>query len=122
VKFKVGYPHVEQDRAVIRAARGAAGKDLQVMVDYNQSPTVPEAIGRIQLLEEEGLVWVEEPTRADDFTDHARIASECRTPIQIGENLWGAGRSDKEPLGGCIRLRDAGRHEDWRDYRLVTRS
>jgi mandelate racemase len=46
VKFKVGYPHVEQDRAVIRAARDAAGKDLQVMVDYNQSLTVPEAIGR----------------------------------------------------------------------------
>jgi len=88
VKFKVGYPHVEQDRAVIGAARGAAGKDLQVMVDYNQSLSVPEAIGRVQLLEEEALVWVEEPTRADDFAGHARIAAECRTPIQIGENLW----------------------------------
>jgi mandelate racemase len=35
------------------------------------------------------LVWVEEQTRADDFAGHARIAAECRTPIQIGENLWG---------------------------------
>jgi L-alanine-DL-glutamate epimerase-like enolase superfamily enzyme len=26
---------------------------------------------------------------ADDFAGHARIAAECRTPIQIGENLWG---------------------------------
>ena len=59
------------------------------MVDYNQSLSVPEAIGRVQLLEEEALVWVEEPTRADDFAGHARIAAECRTPIQIGENLWG---------------------------------
>jgi mandelate racemase len=122
VKFKVGYPHVEQDRAVIRAARGAAGKDLQVMVDYNQSLSVPEAIGRVQLLEEEALVWVEEPTRADDFAGHARIATECRTPIQIGENLWGAARPYKEPLGGCLRFRDAGRHEDWRGYGLVARS
>lgn len=89
VKFKVGYPQVEQDRAVIRAARGAAGQNLQVMVDYNQSLSVLEAIGRVQLLDEEMLVWVEEPTRADDFDGHARIASECRTPIQIGENLWG---------------------------------
>src|SRR5260370_7242194 len=89
VKFKVGYQHVEQDRAVIRAARGAASKDLQVMVDYNQSLSVPEAIGRVQLLEEEALVWVEEPTSAEDFAGHARIAAECRTPIQIGENLWG---------------------------------
>jgi mandelate racemase len=78
-----------QDQAVIRAARDAAGKNLQVMVDYNQSLSVPEAIGRVQLLEEEALVWVEEPTRADDFAGHARIAAECRTPIQIGENLWG---------------------------------
>jgi len=89
VKFKVGYAHVEQDRAVIRAARRAGGEDLQVMVDYNQSLSVPEAIRRVQSLEEEALVWVEEPTRADDFAGHARIASECRTPIQIGENLWG---------------------------------
>ena len=50
---------------------------------------VPEAIGGIQLLEEEALVWVEGPTRADDFAGHARIAAECQTPIQIGENLWG---------------------------------
>jgi mandelate racemase len=88
VKFKVGYPHVEQDRAVIRAARGEAS-DLEVMVDYNQSLCVAEAIRRIQFLEEEALVWVEEPTRADDYAGHARIAAECRTPIQIGENLWG---------------------------------
>ena len=47
-----------------------------------------EAIRRVQFLEEEALVWVEEPTRADDFAGHARIAAECRTPIQIGENLW----------------------------------
>jgi L-alanine-DL-glutamate epimerase-like enolase superfamily enzyme len=50
---------------------------------------VAEAIRRVQFLEEEALVWVEEPTRADDFAGHARIAAECRTPIQIGENLWG---------------------------------
>jgi mandelate racemase len=89
VKFKVGYQQVEQDRAVIRAARREGGKDLQVMVDYNQSLSVPDAIRRVQFLEEEALVWVEEPTRADDFAGHARIAAECRTPVQIGENLRG---------------------------------
>jgi mandelate racemase len=89
VKYKVGYQQVEQDRAVIRAARSEAGDNLQVMVDYNQSLSVAEAIRRVQLLEGDALVWVEEPTRADDFAGHARIAAECRTPIQIGENLWG---------------------------------
>src|SRR5919199_1770117 len=37
---------------------------------------------------EEGLYWIEEPTRADDFAGHARIAGEARTPICIGENWW----------------------------------
>jgi mandelate racemase len=89
VKYKVGYQQMEQDRAVIRAARSEAGANLQVMVDYHQSLSVAEAIRRVQFLEEEPLVWVEEPTRADDYAGHARIAAECRTPIQIGENLWG---------------------------------
>jgi len=35
------------------------------------------------------LYWIEEPTRADDFAGHARIAREARTPICIGENGWG---------------------------------
>ena len=35
------------------------------------------------------LYWIEEPTRADDFAGHARIAREARTPICIGENWWG---------------------------------
>jgi mandelate racemase len=55
VKYKVGYQQVEQDQAVIRAARSEAGKDLQVMVDYNQSLSVAEAIRRVQFLEEEAL-------------------------------------------------------------------
>ena len=47
VKYKVGYQQVEQDRAVIRAARSEAGDDLQVMVNYNQSLSVAEAIRRV---------------------------------------------------------------------------
>ena len=70
------------------------------MVDYNQSLSVVEAIRRVQFLEEEALVWVEEPTRADDFVGHARIAAECRTPVQIGENLWGP--HDQTPNTGNL--------------------
>jgi mandelate racemase len=78
VKFKVAYSQVEQDPAVIRAARSAAGKDLRVMVDYNKSLSVPKAIRRVQSLEEKELIWVEEPTRADDFAGHVRIGQRRR--------------------------------------------
>jgi mandelate racemase len=73
----------------VRAIRAELGRDVPVAVDYNQCLSVPEAIRRARALEDEGLLWIEEPTRADDFDGHARIAREAATPIQIGENWWG---------------------------------
>jgi mandelate racemase len=90
VKAKIGYPDVQTDLAVIRAIRAAAGPGVAIMVDYNQSLTPAEAIERLRRLEDEGLTWAEEPTLAHDFEGHAAIAREIRTPIQCGENWWGA--------------------------------
>lgn len=90
VKAKIGYPDVRTDLDVIRAIRAAAGPEVAVMVDYNQSLTPAEAVERLRHLEDEGLTWIEEPTLAHDFAGHAAIAREIRTPIQCGENWWGA--------------------------------
>ena len=90
VKAKIGYPRVEQDLAVIRAIRRAAGPGVAIMVDYNQSLTPADAVQRLRHLEDEGLTWIEEPTLAHDYQGHAHIAREIRTPIQCGENWWGA--------------------------------
>ena len=89
VKAKIGYPAVAEDLAVIRAIRSAAGTDVAIMVDYNQSLTPAEAVERLRQLDDEGLTWIEEPTLAHDYRGHARIAREIRTPIQCGENWWG---------------------------------
>jgi mandelate racemase len=89
VKAKIGYPTLRGDVETIRAIRSAVGPDVAIMVDYNQSLTPAEAIERLRHLDEEGLTWIEEPTRSHDFAGHARIASEVRTPIQCGENWWG---------------------------------
>jgi len=89
VKVKIGYPTVRQDVAVIRAIRQAIGEELAVMVDYNQCLTPVEAVQRLRILDDEGLTWVEEPTRAHDYAGHAFIAREIATPIQCGENWWG---------------------------------
>ncbi|MHB8730224.1 MAG: enolase C-terminal domain-like protein [bacterium] len=89
VKLKVGRSDLEADLDAIRAVRRAAGDGVAVMVDYNQCLTVPEAIRRAAALDAEGLAWIEEPVRADDYAGHAAVAREARTPIQIGENWWG---------------------------------
>jgi mandelate racemase len=89
MKAKIGYPTVEEDVAVIRAMRSATGGEAKLMVDYNQSLSPHEAVLRMRRLDEEDLTWVEEPTLAQDFRGHARVAREARTPIQCGENWWG---------------------------------
>jgi mandelate racemase len=90
VKAKIGYPTVQEDVAVVRAMRRAVGEGVSVMVDYNQSLTPAEAVERLRVLDGEGLAWVEEPTLAHDHAGHALVAREARTPIQCGENWWGA--------------------------------
>lgn len=88
-KVKLGRDDLAADLATIRAVRRAIGDDKQLMVDYNQSLAVPEAIRRVRVLDGEGVFWIEEPTRADDFEGHARIAEAASTAIQLGENWWG---------------------------------
>jgi mandelate racemase len=89
LKVKVGQADLAADLATIRAVRNVAGERIALMIDYNQSLSVVEAIARARVLDDEGLTWIEEPTRADDFAGHARIARAARTPIQLGENWWG---------------------------------
>ena len=89
IKAKIGYPTVQEDVSVVRAMRQAAGNGMAIMVDYNQCLDPTEAVRRIQVLDGEGLTWVEEPTLAHDYLGCARVARETRTPIQGGENWWG---------------------------------
>jgi mandelate racemase len=89
VKAKIGYPALREDIEVVRAMRSAVGDGVAVMVDYNQSLTPTEAVERGRALDDEGLTWIEEPTRADDYAGHAMIARAIDTPIQCGENWWG---------------------------------
>ena len=89
VKVRLGYPDSAADVAAVRAVRQAVGDEVLIMSDYNQSLSVPEAQQRAQRLDAEGLYWIEEPTRAEDYAGHAQIRTTASTPIQIGENCWG---------------------------------
>ena len=89
VKVRIGHPDVSKDVEVVRAVRSTIGENADLMVDYNQVLSVPEAVARARALDEEGIYWIEEPTRADDFAGHARISREAMTPVQLGENWWG---------------------------------
>jgi len=89
LKIKIGWPSLTEDLTVVRAARRALPADCALMVDFNQSLDVVEAIRRGRALDTEGVHWIEEPVRCDDFVSAARVAEAVDTPIQIGENFAG---------------------------------
>ena len=89
IKVRLGYEDARADVEIVRAIRNAVPDEITLMSDYNQSLTVPEAIQRAHALDGEGLCWIEEPTRADDYAGYARIRQATHTPIQLGENFWG---------------------------------
>jgi mandelate racemase len=87
IKLRLGYPTLEADLAAIRAVRSRLPAGVALMVDYNQALTVQEAIRRGRALDGEGLYWIEEPIRHDDFAGCAEIARTLATAVQIGENF-----------------------------------
>jgi len=87
IKVRVGRDDPREDVAAVRAVKQRVGDAITVMCDYNQRLTVNDAILRGRMLDDEGLAWIEEPVRHDDYAGCARIAAELRTPIQTGENL-----------------------------------
>ena len=89
IKVRLGYPAIAADIAVVRAVRRAVGDAMTLMSDYNQALSPAEAEQRARALDAEGLAWIEEPVRFDDYAGCARVAAAAATPIQIGENCWG---------------------------------
>ena len=90
VKLRLGRAEAKADMEALRAVKKAIGADITLMVDFNQALSVAEAIRRGRMIDDEGgVLWIEEPVRADDFAGTARVAREVATPIQIGENFMG---------------------------------
>ncbi len=87
VKIRIGRPDFSQDLAAVRNVKKRIGDDVFLMSDFNQSLSMNEAILRGRALDDEGLYWIEEPIRHDDYAGCAKVAAEVMTPIQIGENL-----------------------------------
>ena len=102
VKLRLGRPAAAADIEALRAVKKAIGAKVTLMVDFNQALTVAEAARRGRMIDEEGgVLWIEEPIRADDFAGCARVAREVVTPIQIGENFMGPEQMAQAIAAGC---------------------
>jgi len=90
VKLRLGYATLGEDVAAVRAVRKRIGDEAVLMADYNQGLTLDEALVRGGALDSEGLYWIEEPIRHDDYAGAAALCRALSTPVQIGENFAGA--------------------------------
>ena len=102
VKLRLGYLTMDDDLAVTRAVRRRLPDDVALMVDYNQALSRAEALRRGRALQDEGVYWLEEPIRHDDYAGHAAIARDLALPVQIGENFDGPkALADALSAGAC---------------------
>jgi mandelate racemase len=89
VKLRLGRDRIDDDRAAIRAVRDACGDDIKIMVDFNQGLTMDQALILCHALDDEGLIWLEEPIAYDNFAGYAQLTRELKTPVTLGENFYG---------------------------------
>jgi mandelate racemase len=87
VKLRLGHPALRADLAAVRAVRKRLPDAVELMVDFNQALSIAEALERGRAIDSEGIAWIEEPIRHDDFRGCAELARELATPVQIGENF-----------------------------------
>ena len=101
MKLKVGGLPVEEDVARVRLAREAGGPAFVLAADANQAWTSEQAIRFARLVEDCGLVWLEEPCRWDLDRRGLRDVRH-RTTVPVG-----AGQSEHS-AGGCLELMSEG--------------
>jgi L-alanine-DL-glutamate epimerase-like enolase superfamily enzyme len=87
IKIKVGHPDSAVDLARVTAVREHLGDTVPLMVDANQQWDRTTALRFGRVLEQFGLVWIEEPVDAYDAEGHAQLARALDTPIATGEML-----------------------------------
>lgn len=87
IKLRLGYPTLDEDLAAVHAVKKRIPEGVALMVDYNQALSVDEALKRGRALDDEGIAWLEEPIRHDDYAGTAMLKRELNVPIQIGENF-----------------------------------
>jgi len=76
------------DAAAVAAARaGMAGTDLPLTVDANGSYEWPRDEAALRVLDEAGLLYIEQPLAPDELVGHAELARVLRTPLCLDETL-----------------------------------
>lgn len=87
VKIKIGQPDRADDIARIRAVRGQIGPEAAFMIDANYSLSRAQAIELALAVNDQDILWFEEPIIPDDYAGYAGITAVTGMATAQGENL-----------------------------------
>ena len=104
VKMRLGRKTLAEDVQAIRIVREAIGDDILLMTDFNQGMSYGEVLQRMHQLDDQNLYWFEEPITYDNLEGCAQIAAQIKTPVQIGENIYGPREFYKAVKAGAADL------------------
>lgn len=102
IKLKVGHDPLEFDIERLRQVREAVGADVRITVDANGGWSVNEAIRAAPVLEEYGVLFVEQPVHRLDLEGLAEVRRNIRLPVMADESVF----TVQDALR-CIQLRAA---------------
>jgi len=96
LKLRLHHSALEEDIALVTAVRKAVGDRMEILVDANQTFSIPSpgpwprwtyqrAVATARELEELDVVWLEEPLGRYDWEALGRLAAEVDIPIAGGE-------------------------------------
>lgn len=88
VKLYCGKEEVKQDVRKLKEVIHALGDRVRVFLDVNQNWSVKEAIWAIRELEEENLLYVEQPTSKFDLEGMRVLSESVTVPIAADESVF----------------------------------
>ncbi len=89
LKLRLGRERPAADLETLARVRDVIGPDVELMVDYNQSLDLEQAMRRCHQIDDLGLSWIEEPLVYNDLDGYRTLREQLSTPLQIGENFYG---------------------------------
>lgn len=85
LKIKVGLLSVEQDAKRVRAIRETVGEDVGIFADCNHAYNVSTALRMGRVLEENNVLFMEEPVLPEDIEGYRRLREKLDIAIAGGE-------------------------------------
>lgn len=105
IKLKIGAINFEEELALLRHIRAHfSSKEIELRVDANGAFSLADAMDKLKRLSELDLHSIEQPIRAGQWEEMARLASESPLPIALDEELIGCNTLEgKQKLLSAVR-------------------